>query len=265
MQAGLESVQTIWKANLIEMVDGACKMLSEDLEEKQLASIQSLREELQHEQRSCTTSRDLDGIESLPQFRKMISELHQHCQDDMQEQLSDVARTQAFREEQLRGEVERIQGEAQGEAERLWEAISTQLGSNTDRTEALARETQRQCRTWVDGALRKLEDLALRTKERIAALAASSEQREEKLEARLERVLQRCSAVALSSDGVEALSPEPAIAEASPDARVARLSAAAERREARLSACLRQIPCSADAGSPEEGIAKNSPPTPRSG
>jgi len=211
------------------MVDGACKMVAEDVEGKSLALAQTLREEFQVQlaglgtkiapEDSQLAARMPHGLADLEQ---LAGELRNQCYDMMQENLTEVAKSQAMREEQLRGELERIEEDTRGTAER---------------SEALARETQRQCRTWVDGALRKLEDLALRTKDRIAALAASSEQREERLATRLESVLQHS---ALPSPVVQVFSPEPVLAETSPQARSARLAAAAERREARLSATLRR-------------------------
>eukprot|EP00930_Biecheleria_cincta_P028782 TRINITY_DN20059_c0_g1_i1.p1 TRINITY_DN20059_c0_g1~~TRINITY_DN20059_c0_g1_i1.p1 ORF type:complete len:2052 (+),score=639.49 TRINITY_DN20059_c0_g1_i1:463-6156(+) len=48
--------------------------------------------------------------------------------------------------------------------------ISKEVARGARRSEALAAETQKQCRQWVDAALGSLEDLAMRTKERFTAL-----------------------------------------------------------------------------------------------
>jgi len=49
--------------------------------------------------------------------------------------------------------------------------LSIRLSSAEEHCKSASMETQRQCRAWVDGALRKLEDLALRTRERLSAFA----------------------------------------------------------------------------------------------
>mmetsp|Transcript_62440 Transcript_62440/g.140772 ORF Transcript_62440/g.140772 Transcript_62440/m.140772 type:complete len:800 (+) Transcript_62440:287-2686(+) len=56
--------------------------------------------------------------------------------------------------------------------------VREEARASASKGEATAVEMQRQCRAWVDGALSQLEDLALRTRERLAALA--TELREER-------------------------------------------------------------------------------------
>eukprot|EP00927_Polykrikos_kofoidii_P067892 TRINITY_DN63314_c0_g1_i1.p1 TRINITY_DN63314_c0_g1~~TRINITY_DN63314_c0_g1_i1.p1 ORF type:complete len:960 (+),score=222.23 TRINITY_DN63314_c0_g1_i1:53-2932(+) len=74
--------------------------------------------------------------------------------------------------DQCRTDMKEFRGEIRREASRLTEAVSAKLSVLTERCEAAALDTRRECRAWVDGALRKLEDLALKTRERLGALAA---------------------------------------------------------------------------------------------
>jgi len=204
----------------------------------------------------------IDHVASVAPSEQFDGDVQRKCQDLVQQELSEIAHSQARQQELLRGEIERVQGETQAEAERIWEAIGEQVGGTTERSEELALETQRQCRTWVDGALRKLEDLAIRTKERMTTLATAADKREERLEARLEAALQqRVEAPAQAA-------PQPELAEPPVETRAARLAAAAERRGARLSANLRQSqqgdstsPCSPHSAT----SAAESPTVPRSG
>lgn len=58
------------------------------------------------------------------------------------------------------------------EAKTAAESAGSRADMLSERFETLVGEAQKQCRVWVDGALRKLESLALRTRDRHAALHA---------------------------------------------------------------------------------------------
>jgi len=179
-----------WRIEISDAVQSACSKISGDLSEKTSSFTQQLRDELQQQCRKWIDELShkagkADGSSHGRVSDDLVQALRQEWQTSLQEHCSEISRSQDSSQQALRSEIEQTRQEAQTEADRLWEAIGAQAGGVAERSEALALETQHQCRTWVDGALRKLEDLALRTKERIAALASAADRREERLEARL--------------------------------------------------------------------------------
>eukprot|EP00929_Paragymnodinium_shiwhaense_P025545 TRINITY_DN15427_c0_g1_i1.p1 TRINITY_DN15427_c0_g1~~TRINITY_DN15427_c0_g1_i1.p1 ORF type:complete len:1256 (+),score=326.30 TRINITY_DN15427_c0_g1_i1:163-3930(+) len=83
-----------------------------------------------------------------------------------------VSESTASLERSLKEEISQAQEEVQNEVERVRGALAKQIGTAARRCEGLVDETKQECRGWVEGLLKKLEDLALRTRERIGALAA---------------------------------------------------------------------------------------------
>jgi hypothetical protein len=198
----IEQSTNVWNAGLSDMVQSTCNKVAESMTDEAAASLQKLSTELHQQCRKWIDDWEVSSKSSAHSAPSTAAnenpaELYRECQ----EKLAEVARFHVAQEDSIRAEIKAAQEQAIVESERLWEAIGAQAGGATEcsealalETKALALETQRQCRTWVDGALRKLEDLALRTKERVASLAAAAEQREERLEARLEAELARIGA-----------------------------------------------------------------------
>lgn len=198
-QTKLEQSASAWKAILADAVHGECEAVAGAVAEKAVSNARNLYDELRSQ---CRRWVDEVADKAGAPTEQLTEDIRMQCHDLVQDQLSEVARSQARQQELLRSEVERARDEAQAEVNRLWEAVGSEAGGSSERSEALAIETQRQCRTWVDGALRKLEDLALRTKERLNSLAAAAEQREARLEARLDEALRATPSLAYARDAL---------------------------------------------------------------
>jgi len=171
-----DKMRARWETHLQEELGEVARVQAQS-EERHRCELEQLRAEVQAvaqqfmeapgaKARAASKRHDTQRVE-VADVADLADEIQMQCENGMQEKLEGLAR---------RCELEQMRAEVREEVERVWEAIGGQTAGVTERCEALTLETQRQCRTWVDGALRKLEELALRTKERLSAFA--SERRE---------------------------------------------------------------------------------------